>query len=276
MEGGGMRGVFTAGVLDFFLDEKIFFPYIIGSSAGASNGLSYASRQRGRAKVLNIDYLDKYNYIGLRQFLKSGSIMDYDLLFYEFPQRVYPFDFAQYIKSPERYVICATNCVDGKPVYFEKIDDYARTIEICKASCSMPFLCKKVFIDGVPMLDGGIADAIPIKKSIADGNAKNVIVLTRNEGYRKGHENLKLPFFIYPKYPELRRTMEQKSGAYNGTLDYIDELEKRGEALVIRPLESLKVSRTEKDIAKLEELYAHGYECARRAVSEKFEDFFNS
>ncbi len=276
LEGGGMRGVFTAGVLDYFLDAQIYFPYIIGVSAGASNGLSYASRQRGRAKILNIDYLEKYSYIGLKSFLKCGCIMDYDLLFHDFPQRIFPFDFKGYIENQPRYVITATNCLDGKPRYFEKIDDYARTIQICKASCSMPFVCKKVWIDSEPYLDGGISDALPIRKSISDGFVKNVVVLTRNLGYRKSDLKFKLPFFVYPKYPNLRSTMQSKAKTYNQDLEYIEALEKSGDALVIRPLADMKISRTEKNIGKLNAFYQHGYECAKQAVQTKLKNFLDS
>jgi len=268
-----MRGVFTCGVLDCFLDKGVFFKYVIGVSAGASNALSYLSRQRGRAKTINIDYLAKYRYIGLRHFFKSGCIMDYKLLFEEFPRSIYPFDFEAYLKSPERFVMSATNCLSGETEYFEKPDTFERCIDICRASCSMPFLCPIAYAEGKPLLDGGIADSIPLKKSVADGNAKNVVVLTRNPGYRKHPEIVPMPPFIYGKYPKLRKKIAERNLAYNRALEFAEESEKCGDALVIRPLKPIKVSRTEKDVRKLEELYREGYECAQTVIKQSLAGF---
>ena len=180
LEGGGMRGVFTAGALDFLMDKKIYFPYTIGVSAGACNGLSYASRQRGRAKACNIDLLDKYHYIGFRYFFTKRSIMDFDLIFDDFPTRIIPYDYDTYFASPERFVMVTSNCRTGEANYFEEKHDPVRLLNICRASCSLPFVCPITHVDGVPMLDGGICDAIPIRKAIADGFDRNVVVLTRN------------------------------------------------------------------------------------------------
>ena len=134
LEGGGMRGVFTCGVLDYFMDHDIRFPYTIGVSAGACNGLSYASRQRGRAKYSNIDLLEKYDYIGLKHLLKKRNILDFDLLFNEFPEHILPYDYETYFASPERFVMVTTNCITGEANYFEEKKDSRRVIDIVRAS----------------------------------------------------------------------------------------------------------------------------------------------
>ena len=185
LEGGGMRGVFTSGVLDNFMDRGIRFPYVIGVSAGACNGLSYMSGQRGRAKYSNIDLLDKYHYIGLRPLFTQRNLLDFNLLFHEFPEHILPYDYEAYFRSPERYVMVTTNCLTGEANYLEEKADPGRVIDIVKASSSLPFACPIVQVDGIPMLDGGIVDSIPLMHAHSEGCRHNVVVLTRNKGYRK-------------------------------------------------------------------------------------------
>ena len=146
------------------MDHDIRFPYAIGVSAGACNGLSYASRQRGRAKFSNIDLLEKYNYIGLKHLLRKRNILDFDLLFNEFPEHILPYDYDTYFASPERFVMVTTNCMTGEANYFEEKRDKSRVIDIVRASSSLPFVCPVTYVDGVPMLDGGIVDSIPCRE----------------------------------------------------------------------------------------------------------------
>lgn len=257
-----MRGVFTCGVLDYLMDQNIRFPYIIGVSAGACNGLSYASRQRGRAKYSNIDLLAQYNYIGLKHLLKKRNIMDFDLLFREFPEHILPYDYEAYFASPERYVMVTTNCLTGKADYFEEKHDKQRVIDIVRASSSLPFVCPIVNVDGIPMLDGGIVDSIPLLRAMHDGYEENVVVLTRNRGYRKDTKDVKIPSFIYRKYPGLREALSQRNALYNEQLEMVERMEDEGRITVIRPLKPIVVDRIEKDIRKLTDLYNEGYACA--------------
>ncbi len=265
LEGGGMRGVFTAGATDCFLDNGILFPYAIGVSAGASNGLSYASRQRGRARKCDIDILAERSYIGLKFLFSRGCIMDYDFLFGELPKKISPYDMDAYLKSG-RFVLVATNCLTGKAAYFDTPRDIDDLLLKCRASCSLPFACPMVEVGGVPMLDGGIADALPIRRAQSDGYEKCVVVLTRNKGYRKNEKFSHVPRFIYPKYPELRRALASKNARYNRSLYYIEELERAGKVVVIRPESPLKVNRLERSAKRLEALYREGYACAERAL----------
>ena len=190
LEGGGMRGIFTIGVLDNLMDRGIRFPYIIGVSAGACNGLSYMSHQRGRAKYADIDLLKEYNYIGLKYLFTKGNIMDFDLLFHTFPEVISPYDYEKLATSPERYEMVTTSCLTGKACYFEEKKNPKRVIEIVKASSSLPFVCPIAYIDGEPMLDGGISDSIPLKRAMSQGFDNNLVVLTRNHGYRKPQCNV--------------------------------------------------------------------------------------
>ena len=262
LEGGGMRGVFTCGVLDCFMDHQIRFPYTIGVSAGACNGLSYMSRQRGRAKYSNIDLLDKYNYIGLRHLLRKRNIMDFDLLFTEFPEHILPYDYDAYFSSPERYEMVTTNCLTGEANYFEEKSDKKRLIDIVRASSSLPFVCPITYVDNIPMLDGGIVDSIPLQRAMDEGYASYVVVLTRNKGYRKETKDIRVPSFIYRKYPRIREALNNRSLCYNKQLEMVEALEKEGRVQVIRPLEPVTVDRIERNVNKLTTFYEEGYRCA--------------
>lgn len=262
LEGGGMRGVFTCGVLDYFMDNNIYFPYTVGVSAGASNGLSYMSHQRGRAKVANIDLLDKYQYIGLKFLFTQRNIMDYKLMFKDFPERIIPYKYDVYAANPCRFESVTTDCLTGKPVYWEEKHDEKRIIDIVKASCSLPFGCPIAYVDGRPMLDGGIADSIPFERAFSQGYEKVVVVLTRNAGYRKNERKPYIPWFLYRSYPLLKEAIRLRGQMYNRQLMQLEELERRGKAVVIRPINPIKVGRMEKNVEKLQKLYDEGYQRA--------------
>ena len=262
LEGGGMRGVFTCGVLDNFMDRGIRFPYTIGVSAGACNGLSYMSGQRGRAKYSNIDLLDKYRYIGLKQLLLKGNIMDFDLLFHKFPNEIIPYDYETYAQCTERYEMVTTSCETGKACYFDEKSSPERIIDIVKASSSLPFVCPITYVDGQPMLDGGIADSIPLLRARSLGYDNNVVVLTRNKGYRKPDKPGFVPPFMYRKYPALREAIRKRNALYNEELALVESLEEKGELIVIRPQAPIVVDRMERDVQKLLDLYNEGYNCA--------------
>lgn len=263
LEGGGMRGVFTCGVLDYFMDNDIRFPYVIGVSAGACNGLSFVSRQRGRAKYSNIDLLAKYKYIGFKHYIRKRNIMDFDLLFHEFPDNIIPYDYHTYFASPTRFEMVTSNCMTGKAEYYEDKSDKERVIAIAKASSSLPIMCPITYVDETPMLDGGICDSIPVERAISQGYRKNVVILTRNKGYRKESKDVKIPSFIYRKYPAMREALGSRNGLYNSQLDLVDKLEEEGSIFVIRPVNPIMVDRIEKDIHKLTALYEEGYECGK-------------
>lgn len=267
LEGGGLRGVFTCGVLDCFMDHGIRFPFTVGVSAGACNGLSYMSGQRGRAKTSNIDLMEKYHYVGFRYLLTQKCIMDFKLLFEEFPEKILPYDYEAYFSNPGRFVMVTTNCMSGKAEYHEEKSSATRVMEIVRASSSLPFVSPITYVDGIPMLDGGIADSIPVEYAMSQGYERLVVILTRNKGYRKKASSMRMAKVFYRKYPELQKSLSQRNAVYNQTMDLIERLEDEGKILVIRPLKSVEVGRMEKDTAKLSALYQEGYEIASELIN---------
>ena len=259
LEGGGMRGVFTCGVLDAFMKHDLYFQYVVAVSAGACNGMSYISKQPRRARFSNIDLLSKYDYIGLRHLVTQGCIFDQKLLYDKFPNEYVPFDFDTYFSSPSTFEMVTTNCLTGLPAYLTELQNKQRALDIVRASSSLPFVSKIVEIDQIPMLDGGITDSIPVIRSMATGHHKNVVILTRNKGYRSSERDRKIPHFIYKKYPRLRVALSRRVAAYNEQLELVDQLEAAGQIVCIRPQDPVEVGRMEKDTAKLERLYQEGY-----------------
>ena len=268
LEGGGMRGVFTCGVLDCFMEHGVEFPYAVGVSAGACNGLSYLSHQKGRAKYSNIDMMEKYHYIGLKYLWYQHSILDQHLLYELFPEKLVPFDYKTCFSNPMRFERVTTNCVTGRACYLEERSDKERLVAIAKASSSLPYVCPITYVDGRPMLDGGIVDSIPVMRAVSQGYEKNVVVLTRNRGYRKESTDIRVPRFVYTRYPRLRAVLSIRSRVYNEQLDLVERMEDEGSIIAIRPQEPVRVNRIEKDVKKLQALYDEGVACAEQALSK--------
>lgn len=262
LEGGGMRGVFTCGVLDNLMDRGIRFGYVVGVSAGACNGLSYMSGQRGRAKFSNIDLLERYHYIGFRHLLRKGNIMDFDLLFHEFPERIIPYDYEALAANASHFEMVTTDCRTGEACYFEERYDPQRVINIVKASSSLPYVSPICNVDGVPMLDGGIADSIPVAHAMERGCDNCLVVLTRNEGYRKPAKRSFVPTFFYSRYGALREAISSRNLRYNSQMELVERLEAEGRVTIVRPVEPLCVGRMERDTQRLKKLYDEGYSCA--------------
>lgn len=269
LEGGGMRGIFTIGVLDNFMDRGIKFPYIIGVSAGACNALSYISGQRGRAKYTNTELLAERKYIGFKYLLTKRNIMDFDLLFHELPEKIYPYDYDALARSSERFEVVTTSCTTGKACYLQEKNDPKRVIDLVKASSSLPFVCPISYVDGEPMLDGGIADSIPIERALSQGFDNNLVVLTRNIGYRKPAKPTKVPFFFYRKYPNAKKAIRLRNSIYNKEIELVEQMEKEGCVAVLRPIKPIEVGRMERDTDKILALYNEGYDLAAQIEFEK-------
>ncbi len=262
LEGGGMKGVYTAGVLDFFLDKGIDFSSAYGVSAGSCCMCSYLSKQRGRALALNVDYLKDKNYCSVYSLLTTGDLFNVDMCYRQIPDELNPFDYETYEKYTGKAYAVATNIVTGRPEYFRLRDLHKDIIKV-RASSSLPLVSRNVEIDGKLYLDGGISDAIPLQKSVMDGNRKNVVVMTKEVGYvRKPSSQLGLIKMRYLKYPKVHELMAERHINYNRQLEYIDRLQKNGQAFVIRPQKASDVSRVEKDARKLRMLYQQGYDDA--------------
>ena len=259
LEGGGMRGVFTSGVLDAFMKYDFYFPYVVAVSAGACNGMSYISRQPRRARISNIDYLARYDYIGLRHLVTQGCIFDQKLLYDKFPNEFIPFDFDTFFRHSDLFEMVTTNCLTGGAMYLHESQDRQKALDIVRASSSLPYVSKIVWVDGIPMLDGGIVDSIPVLRAMEMGHPKNVLVLTRNRGYRSEERDVRIPHFVYKNYPRLRVALSHRVKSYNDQLDLVEQLEQEGKVVCIRPERPMEVGRMEKDVVKLEALYEEGY-----------------
>ena len=261
LEGGAFRGLFTAGVLDGLLDIGADLKYVIGVSAGATNAYSYVSKQRGRNLEIMERFLHHKRYIGYGNFFRSKSIMDLDFSFDEIPNKLCVFDYDAFYKNDTKMLVGAFNIESGEVEYFDK-DALDEKNSILRASCAIPFAFPFCNINGNLYADGGLKDSIPIKKSIKDGNEKNIIVLTRNEDYRK--EKSKANEWGYKfykkKYPKLAEVLRNRYLEYNKQLDYCNELEKNDKALIIRPRVRMNISRFEKDKEKLRDIYTDGYD----------------
>ena len=268
LEGGGTRGVFTAGVLDYLLDAQIYFPYAVGVSAGACHGLSYMSRQRERARKSTLDIMYTHPYVGLRFWRKQRSLLDLDLLYNVLPKKIYPYDYETYFNNPATYEIVTTNCLTGEPNYMTDKESEDRILTLARATSSLPFICPMCEVDGIPMLDGGISDSIPLQRAIDMGHTFNIVVLTRNKGYRSNSSFYKRTAFAYKKYPALRRTLERRREMYNEQITFVEEQERLGRALVIRPERPLEVGRLCSDPEKMMRLYKEGYEVAKRTFEQ--------
>ena len=270
MEGGGFRGVYTAGVLDFFIDRKAMFSSVYGISAGACNALNYLSQDRGRYIEIAKRFCNDPRYMGVGQLLKTGSIFNWQFSFYEIPERYIPYDYDTFEKYPGKAYSVVTNIETGQPEYL-RVRDIRKDIDKIRASASLPLVARNVKIDGKLYLDGGISDAIPLEKSILDGNRKNILVMTKEVGFvRKpaSASQLGLIKLRYLKYPKVYELMADRHIRYNECLDYIDRQEKNGQAFVIRPHKKSDVGRIEKDKDKLIALYEEGYQEAENCYED--------
>ena len=265
LEGGGNRGVFTAGVLQYFMERQLNLPYVIGVSAGACNAVNYVSNQPFRSRECMIDAQQKYPYTGLKQFLKQRTVFNMDLLFDDFPNKLVPFDYQTFFQSDKTCYFVATNCLTGQAEYLEERKSKQRLMAICRASSSLPLMAHMVDVDGTPMLDGGMADSIPICRALRDGYKKNVLILTRPKGYRKKTNSRynRLVRIAYRNYPKLVRTTLRRPLVYNRTLEFIEHHEEKGHLFVIRPqIPVVRSTETQTDL--LQKFYDHGYEYARQ------------
>lgn len=263
MEGGAMRGMFTAGVIDVLMENGIEFDGAIGVSAGAAFGVNYKSKQIGRVIRYNTRFVRDKRYGGLRVLLKTGNIYSTEFCYNEVPLKHDLFDFDTYESNPMEFYVVATDIETGEAVYhkFEGRNDHC--FDWIRASASMPLVSQIVEIDGQKMLDGGIADSIPVRFFESIGYNKNIAVLTQRKDYQKS-KNRMMPLIKlkYAKYPKLVEAMANRHLEYNETLSYIDEKEKSGELFVIRPECDLPVSRIEKDPEKLKAAYEIGRKTA--------------
>ena len=270
LEGGGMKGFYTAGVLDFFLDKGIDFSRIYGVSAGACHMCSYTSKQRGRAKDVCLDYLETRDYFGVRSLLTTGDVFNAKICYELIPEYLNPYNYETFNQYEGKAYAVVTNIETGQAEYIQ-LRDMKKDIIAVRASASLPLVSRNVHIEDGVYLDGGIADAIPIRKSILDGNQKNVVIMTKEEEFRRKPEasaQLALIKACYWKYPKVYELMKHRHLMYNHTLDYLERQAAEGKAFVLRPKEKSDVGRLEKDEEKLTRLYQEGYQDAENQYEQ--------
>ena len=270
LEGGGMKGIYTAGVLDFFMDKGLLFSNVYGVSAGACHMCSYLSEQRGRAYDISVDYLDSKHYCSAESLALTGDLFNVDMCYHLIPDYLYPFDNEAYKKYQGKAYSVVTNIQTGRPEYL-RVRDMQTDIDMIRASASLPLVARNVEINGKLYLDGGISDAIPLQKSILDGNTKNIVVMTKEVGYvRKPVSSGQLALIKarYWKYPKVYELMASRHDRYNECVHFIERQQKNGQAFVIRPRKASDVGRIEKDREKMRILYEEGYQDAESCYEE--------
>ena len=269
LEGGAMRGLYTAGVLDVFMDHGIKVDGIVGTSAGVLFGVNYPSGQRGRALRYNLKYAPTGSYMGIRSLLCTGNIINKQFAYYKLPSELDVFDEEAYERSGVDFYATVTNVETGEAEYI-KIDDCYAQMEAMRATSAMPFVSRMVEYEGKQYLDGGVADSIPVDKCVALGYDKIIVVLTRPLDYRKKKSDERLAKLVYKKYPKLVARINHRYAEYNACVEKVIAMEQRGEIFVIRPSRLVKVKHIERDTAKLQAIYDLGAEdCARQMADLK-------
>lgn len=267
LEGGGLRGVYTSGVLQAFMERDLYFPYVIGVSMGACNAANYVSRQIERNRIVNIEYVNDPRYLSFFRLLTKGELFGMDFIFETIPNELVPFDYETFFNSTQRNISVVADCVTGEALYLDSKTLGKDYLYLLKASSSLPLVQKPVPYKGRLLLDGGLVDSIPIRKSQEDGNVKNVIILTQPHDFRKQPQSMQ--GFIKMKYPQFKgihKALAERHIIYNETLDYIKKLEKEGSVFVIQPDEKLPVGRIERNKQKLYNVYDIGYADAKKKM----------
>lgn len=265
LEGGGVRGIYTAGVLDVFMENDLAFDGVIGVSAGAIHACSWLSGQKGRSIRYYRKYVGDPRFMSLRSWLKTGDIVGADFCYHELPDRLDVYDHEAFLRNPTPFYAVCTDVETGGAEYV-RIRDMRGQIEYLRGSASLPYFSRIVGLDGRKYLDGGCADSIPVAAFRRMGYGRNVIILTRDASYRKKPEMRGMARLVYRKYPAFVRTLERRHEMYNEQLDMVARLEEAGDAFVIRPRQPIQIGRLERDPQKVEQVYLQGREDARAAM----------
>ena len=267
LEGGGMRGIYTVGALDVFLDEEISFDYIIGVSAGAGNAVSYISKQRGRGYRCDMDYIHDERYMGKKPMREEKSVFGLHFIYDILPTELEPLDFDAFYADSAEFITVATDAATGKAVYFGKEHIKNKDTTVLKASASLPIFSPPISYQGKLYFDGGVADSIPVRRAVEDGCDRLVIILTKPRGYRK--KPMAFPHLnatLLKDYPKVVEAMEARYKVYNDSLDYAYALEKEGKAVIIAPEYPLSVDKFTSDSEKLEHCYLEGMRDTKKQI----------
>lgn len=269
LEGGTFRPIFSSGVMDALLDNDIHFPYVIGVSAGISDGVSYVSKQKKRNYDILVNLRHDKRYIGIRNYITDRSMFGIKFVYEDMPRDIYPFDWETYRNSTANVRIGVTDAKSGTAQYLDgkELDEKCTML---KATCALPFVFPVIKLNGNEYYDGGICDPIPVRKAIEDGNEKLLIVLTRPESYRKklSTTNKLTAKYIKRKYPNLAEPLLTRHIRYNETVRFCEQLEKEGKAVLLRPTEEVQIGSFEKDIEKIKRIYQFGYNLATERIDD--------
>ena len=266
LEGGGFRGIYTAGVLDVFMEEGLSFDGLIGVSAGAIHGCSFISGQKGRSIRYYRKYCGDPRFMSIRSWLTTGNVVGVDFCYHELPEVLDKFDDEAFMKNPSHYYVVCTNVETGKPEYI-RLTDMRKEIDYLRASASLPYFSKMVEIDGKKYLDGGCADSVPLEAFENLGYGRNVVVLTEPEDYRKKPELRLLAKTVYRRYPDFARALVNRHESYNNMLDMLKEKERQGSIFIIRPSEHMDIGRMESDVNKVQAAYDLGVKDAKARLA---------
>jgi predicted patatin/cPLA2 family phospholipase len=273
-EGGGMRGLYTAGVTDALMADNFLPDAIYGVSAGACHAISYLSNQQGRARRVNINYCTRSDYCGPLCLIREHSVFGWKLMFHRIPEELDPVDYDMFFENCNSsltsriFTLVVTDALTGKSAYLTP-ETPEEVLRFAQASSSLPFVCPPVQINEVPCFDGGISDSIPAQKAIDDGSTKLLVVLTQAEGYRKQpQKHAELIRKFYRKYPAVAEAIINRPEMYNAQLDLVRTLEIEKKAVVLRPGSDINVGRMERDPVKLQKLYEAGFAAGKRGLAE--------
>ena len=271
LEGGGFRGIYTSGVLDYFMEQGLYLPQVYGISAGALNALGYAAKQPGRTAQINFRFCHDKRYISVHNMIKYRCAFNLEFIFDTIPERYIPLDYSTFFSSPVQIHVGATNLLTGRCDFFGK-DQMDKKLFPARASAALPLFSYIFYLNGVPYLDGGIACPIPIARSVRDGNKKHVIILTRNASFvRKPTSHMHLIRQVYRQYPNFIATEEQRHLIDRRQRSSCALLSKTGQAFVLQPKQPLTISAMRADEQSLRELYIQGYEEAKEAFPQLME-----
>lgn len=267
LEGGAMRGLFTAGVLDIFLDNNVEATDVVGVSAGTLFGVNYVSKQRGRALRYNLKYINDKRYMNVKSWVRTGNLINKDFTYYKLPFQLDVFDNKTFKESPINFFATVTNIETGE-AEFIKIEDAYKQMETLRATSALPFISEIIEVGDKKYLDGGIANSIPVDFFEKQDFDKVIVILTRPITYRKEKTTGIQYKMFYKKYPKLVEKLENRYKEYNDTVDKIVELEKEGKLFVIRPSENITIKRLEKDVEKLQKVYDLGLKDGNNIIED--------
>lgn len=260
LEGGTFRPIFSCGIMDALVDNGVQFPYVIGVSAGITDGFSYVSKQTKRNYDILMNHRHDKRYLGIKNFVKEKSLFGLKFAYETIPNEIYPFDWNTFLASSTQIKVGVTNAQTGKCEYLDG-KELDKQCNMLKATCAIPFVFPVIHLNGKEYYDGGICDPIPVRKAIQDGQTKMLIILTRSKGYSKqlSKVNIMASRHLKNRYPLLVEPLLTRHTVYNETVEYCEELERTGEALILRPIEDVQIDSFEEDLMKIKRIYDYGY-----------------